>query len=154
MARRSFQVSSSVTRGRQEESGKVLFWSHTLRNWKFWTRQKLTLEGSAQRKFSRHRTVKNLYSLSQMKQSNWQEVIRHSEHSLCFRIVLHEAKGTTVFFRVSQTGLYHRTNKRMALKPDMISWVFFGHHICRHLRSTKGFSQFHWSTLMLSGGQT
>ena len=33
-------------------------------------------------------------------------------------------------------------------------WRVSGHHICRHLRSTKGYSQFHWSTLMLSGGQT
>ena len=45
------------------------------------------------------------YSLSQMEQSSCLEEIRSSEDPPQSRIILHEAKSTTAFFKEARTGL-------------------------------------------------
>ena len=51
------------------ESGKETFWSQTLKNWKRWTHQDSTPEGSMQRKCQRRKEVETSYSQSQMEHS-------------------------------------------------------------------------------------
>ena len=72
---------------------------------------------------------------------------------------LHEDRSTTMFFKESRTGLNHQSNKRMTLKPEMISGVFLGiifiviafNQGSNFTCQTNGHAQFHTMTLMLSG---
>ena len=70
LGQKSCQVNSSVMYCTREESGKETSRSQTLKNWRTWTHQKSTPEGSMQRKCQRRWKVKSSFSQSQMEQFN------------------------------------------------------------------------------------
>ena len=69
LEQKSCQVYFSVMHYTRRESGKETLWSQTLKNWRKWTHQNSTPEGSMQREAKRRKEVETSYSQSQMEQS-------------------------------------------------------------------------------------
>ena len=134
-----FRVSSLDMRCMREESGKETSWSRTFEELEtFGCVRNPCSNDSSHRKLSCQRKEKVSNSLSQMEQLSWQEEIRYSAHPPYFKITLKEEWSTTVFFKESQTDLNHQTSRRMTLKPETISGVFFGSFFQSPSNSAKG----------------
>ena len=87
----------------RDASGKEIFWSQTLRSWKFWTSQEVML-GDSTRSFCRKWYKFHVPSRRWNSPVAWKRSA-FSEEPLQCRVTLHDVKNTTTFLKGSRTVL-------------------------------------------------
>ena len=134
-------------------SRREALWSQTLRSWKTWTREKVTL--SAKEVITPKIGDTCTYPDRRWKKWNYQEEIRFWEHPSQIGTTSKEAKNTKVFVE-NQTGLIHLIHFQMTVKPrttfglvvGIIFTVITSNQESNSMCRKKNPSQFHYGVSM------
>ena len=122
LERQSYLDCSSDTLCTRGEFGRVTYWLQTLRSWRRWTHRKSNHKDSMRKRWHFPKKKENLFSQSQMDESNPLEEIKTWEHPPWYGSDQIKEKVILTFLE-NQKDLFHhlKTRFRMPVKQLMTS---------------------------------